>query len=287
MAKTSLEQLGVDSPEVDAAFSGETDEGVQAQEPPQEPPPPDEPPADEPPPAAERPAWLPQNFKTEEDFANSYKSLQNELRQRGNREREYEERMAQLEQQLAAQQQPQQPSYDEDWLSEQYEQNPLAVMQWMAMQAAQGVAANLLPQLQAQAAPQLMAQNEILARTADEEMAARYDDWATMKEQVGDLLTQRPYLLPDEALGSLRTTTDALDTAYKLAKADGLLAQNAQLAEAGVQQADLDRAAKLSAQTLTGASGRPEPVSDTDRELAAMKDALHGQSWSQLRSRAS
>lgn len=281
--RTSLEQLGVDVPELDGELPvGPEDAGApqEPEAPPESEPTPDEPEA----PAAERPAWLPPNFKSEEDFANSYKNLQDELRQRGNREREYQERLGQYEQQLAAQQQgPSQEEYS-DQLAEAYEQNPLAVMQFIAAQTAQGMMAQLQQQQQAAGVPQLQAQNELLARTADQEMASAYSDWEEVKEAVGELLTERPYLLPDDALGSLGRTTQALDAAYKLVKADELIAQQQQFQQAGINQEDLDRASKLRGATLSGANGRPEPVSDADRELAGMKQALHGGSWAQLRS---
>ena len=53
-----------------------------------------------------------------------------------------------------------------------------------------------------------------------------------------------------------------------------LLAEQQQLRERGLSQADVSRVRKLEAQTMEGASGRPDEPSQVDRELAEMKLAL-------------
>ena len=208
-SKTPMEQIGVDLPDP---------------EPTPEPPPQPEP---EQPPAAEagadRPEWLPEKFKTPEALAESYKSLENELRERGQREREYSERMSQLEQQLeqvqSQRQQPQQQFDQQASMLQQFaDELDLArengdtvreaqLLAWQQSQVTQAELARFQAQQQQAYGPRESAQNEALAFNADLAMQQTLgpDVWNDeTKQAVAEMIREDPGLLPDDALGSIQ-----------------------------------------------------------------------------------
>lgn len=272
MAKTPREQIGVDLPEPEPLE-------LQAVEPE---------PAPEP--ADERPQWLPEKYKSPEDLAAAHASAERKIREQGEQlsqmQRQFEEFTAQ---QQYAQQQPDPDAYREQ-LETAWEADPLATMQWLAQQTAAATAQQMNARQAQQLAPQFEAQNEILAANADMLMDRRYDDWSAgeqgerMKDRVAQAISEDPLLLPDAALSSMHELQNRLDIVYTLVKSRDLLAEQQQLRDQGVQQADISRARKLSAATLPGASGRAEQPSPADQQLAEMKASLSG-SYTHLRER--
>lgn len=275
--KTQKEQLGVDDNDPDPgpqiqAVSTEVEEEPVVEAP-----------------VDERPAWLPEKFKSEEDFAKSYGALEEELRQRGNREREMAGRMEQLEAlAMEAQRQPQ--AQADDPMAVYADELALArengdarreaeLHAWLVQQTIGQAFQGNQQRMQAEQAPFMQAQHEMLAVQAKTEMTRRYDDWQEKEDRIAQLLESDPDLLPDSALASYQGTVNALERAYKLVEVEDLRAQMETMREQGVTAADVSRAKKLSTQTLSGSSGRPGEPSEADRHLAEMQGALRGSSW--------
>jgi hypothetical protein len=271
VARTVKEQIGVDLPEYE-------EQEVVAPEAAEEP-------------AAEEPSvpdWVPEKFrKNPEAFASSYASLENELRQRGEREKEMRDELDQL-QAWAAQAQAQ-PQYDQaDPLAAYAAELEAArdngdtlreaqLQSWLNQYSISQALGQQQVWQQQQQAPQLQAQNELLAVQAKETMARRHsDDWDDVEPRIAELLQSDPDLLSERALGSLAGTVGALERAYQLVKAEDWRKQVEDMQQAGISQADLDRARKLQAQTMSGSSGRPDQPSAADALLAEMRQGLEG-----------
>ena len=258
MARTVKEQLGVDLPEME-------EQEVIAPE------------AAEEPAAAEPsvPEWVPEKFRSNpEAFASSYASLENELRLRGEREKEMRTELDQL-QAWAAQAQAQ-PQYDQaDPLAAYAAELEAArdngdtlreaqLQSWLSQYSIQQAFGQQQQWQTQQQEPQAQVVNSLVADRAREMMASRHaGDWTEEVEQrVGELLMNEPDLLADyklspdgpmvKRLDSLDGVVDALERAYQLVKADDWKKQAEQMREAGISQADLDRARKLQAQTMSG-----------------------------------
>jgi hypothetical protein len=282
VAKTAKEQLGVDFPEQPTP-----DVPLHAQQPPDPPDPEDQAPGEE-----ERPEWLPENYKTPEDFAASKKALENELRERGERMREMEERMGQLEQ-LAAQAE-RQPQYQAEDPMAQYAvelsaarengdvEREVQLQQWLQQYSLQQAFEQQGRQQNAQQAPFIEQQHELLAVQAQDEMRRRHDDWEDNKDRIAQMLDSDPDLLTEQAANSYQGIVRSLDRAYRLVKAEDMAAELEELRKQGISAEDLGRARKLAAQTLPGSSGRPGEPSEADKQVAEMKQALHGSSYEHM-----
>lgn len=236
----------------------------------------------------ERPEWLPEQYKTPEDFAKAHKSAQDKIRELGERSSQYEQQLADMQAQMQA------PARDPndvfqavaDEIEAARENGDVArelqLNQWLTQQtigqAFQGFQAQTN-----QPDPNQGIQADMVAAYADDSMAKRYDDWPDVRDKVAETLQTKPYLLPEAHLFDLTKLQESLDTAYQLVKTGQLLEQQQQLHEQGLSQADVNRSRKLSAQTLTGATGRADEVSEADQQLAEMKAALHGGSYAAFR----
>jgi hypothetical protein len=261
--KTAREQLGVDLPEP------EEPQVVVAEAPVEEPTEP------------ERPEWLPENYKTPEDLAAAHRSLQDRLRQeaedRKQREQENAELRAALEQQQQAQQQGQQGDLLDNIAAEiAYARETgdvrreLELNAWLQQQTLQQSLGGMQVAAQQQERPGAEAQDQLIAAHVHDSMQRQFDDWEELKPQVAELLTAEPWRLPDQALDSIPSMQSALASVYEVVKARQLLEQQKELEQRGLGQADLSRARKLEAQTMQGASGRPDEPSQVDREIAEM-----------------
>jgi hypothetical protein len=250
-------------------------------EPPEQPPQPQQQPDPEP----DRPEWLPEKFTSPAEFADSYRSLQEELRTRGEAQKGLEREINDLRELIQnftpqePQQQPgQQAAYQEQLMSA-YEQDPLGTVVFLAGQAAAEQYKQMMSTQQPQLDTQQAMQGEIIAATASRLMEARYPDWSNYEQKVGEAIEANPLLLTDGELTSLDRTAEALDRVYKLVKYDDLVAGNGAPAPPGDQSA----AMKRQAQTMQGAAGRPGPESETDEKIARLIAAHHRSSWSGLR----
>jgi hypothetical protein len=187
------------------------------------------------------------------------------------------------------QQAPEQaPPYTEDeWteqLYEQYAEDPLKVMAYLGQQAALATYQQMMAANQAQQAPQQESNYELTAFTADRMMAEEYPDWDDVKPDIVRALESDPGIMREEDASSLKGIRASLSRAYQIAKYNRLQQQEEQLAQAGLTQAQVDEAMKLQAQTLSGASARPNEPSPNEQKLAQLKQAIKGSSYSAIRS---
>lgn len=239
--------------------------------------------------ASQRPEWLPEKFKTPEDLVRSYGSLENELRTRGEREREMADRMSQLEQ-MAAQAQEQPRAQADD---------PRAVYAAEVQAAIDAGDGQRLAELQewhtqwtlAQAfadrerssdnglEPLRQNQNLLTAAHVKRSVMEEIPEFSQYEAQVGELLQAEPWRMPDEVLDNPAAMAKALVATYEAVKFKDLVEQQRALEEAGVTTADLQRARKLGAQTLSGANGKAEETSAADRQLDEINQALKAKNW--------
>ncbi len=280
--RTAAEQIGVpeldeqeerEQQELQARLEAEQDEAKRAAEaakPPE-------------PPAPEVPEWVPEKFRKDPaKFAEAHRHLEDQLRQRAENERQLEQRLAELEEQA------QRTSSDgdtmfgipRDRIEAAYEENPLETMLWLAEQTNAVSTQRAVGERARADEPGDHLQNELFAKTVDDMMAAEYEDWNDVKPLVGERLAEDPTLMPETAFGSLNQVKRHMSMIYKDIKFDELRNEQQDLRNRGLQQKDLDRARKQEAQTLTGATGRaPEPT-EAEKELAEMRAALAGTSYS-------
>jgi hypothetical protein len=222
--------------------------------------------------ADERPDWLPSNFKSPEDLAKSYAAAQAELTQT---KQQMKDLQAQQEE-ILAQQQAQQSTFQQNDIQAQlYEavasgdpQQELAAMAWLAEQAAQKYAG----QQQAQPAPP---QNnvEVLAFAANQTLAAKYDDWNEISVDVRQMIEQDPDLLRVDGNTPLAQVVQGLERVYKVAKADRVLSQGESVLQ--IEQ-EANRLSKQQAQTITGASQRPQTSTDEEEYWQSVKEQQLG-----------
>ena len=206
-------------------------------------------------PESQRPEWLPENFKSPEDFAASYKESQRKITELAQEKKGLEDAFAGLSQQFeeftASQNQPD-PDLARARLEEAYAMDPLGVM----AQIAQSTAQTILDQQRAQQGQQGIAPEEYSAFVADQTLAQKYgQDWnAETKKKVGELIASDPLYHQDHIWTNPQLATHAYERAYESVRLQELLSGN----EIVQQQMQDTRQMKLNSQSAVGASGRPE-----------------------------
>lgn len=233
----------------------------------------------------ERPEWLPENFKDETAFAESYKELQRTLTTRAQREKELEQQVGHYESLLAAQQNTATPTtqYDPnaDPLIVAYEtamengdyRTALAIQAQVGQAAAQNVVQQALPQVQQQYAQSAEAQAALVADHAWNNLKGRYgDDLEQNRDKIAEVIQAQPWLIPDAAQRDPAVATSAIENVYKIVN-PGAFVQG--------QPVDMT-AAKLAAQGLPGAAGRPPSPDAQKAEWDAIRKAAQndpGRYW--------
>lgn len=273
MAKTPEEQLGVPLPE----------EHIEIPEP-------------EVPPEAvpERPEGLPENYKTLEEFVESKKEIERRFHEEAGRRAEVEQRLQALEEQYA---QPQEPQYSpEDQIAQvadqfgvDYEQAQamIAIADWRSQQILQAQLPQYQQQIQQQFQPYQNVNWELMAAKVDEEMHTRYNDWDDKKNEIAEYMGQHPHVFRSEVFEQgMEPSIQLLDMAYKAVKSQELMGQAEELRQAGVSQADIDRARKMQARTVPGRSGSQEPPDPGDEWLARAQAARASGSYAAQMSQA-
>jgi hypothetical protein len=216
-----------------------------------------------------RPEWLPSNFKSPEDLANSYKSAQAKLTQTeqelASLRSKVDEIAAEREQAKQQQQYSQvQGQLVETWESGDPEQQ-LATMAWLAQEAAKAAVQQYVPP----STPN-PALGELIAAQADNLMRSTYEDYDQLREDIGSIIQQDPRLMQISDNPSVQEVQRGLATAYKIAKANKVLSAAGTVAAV---DAEVARAAKNAAQTITGASQRPATMSPQEEAWEAIKNA--------------
>ena len=235
-------------------------------------------------PEPERPEWLPEKFKDEKEFAESYRNLETEIRTRAETQKEMEARLDGLTQlvenfqpqQQQAQQDPQQMN---EQLMSAFEQDPVGTMIFLANAATDQRMLQYQQQQMPQHAQQQQLQGELIADNASRVLSSRYGDWKEYEGKVGEMIERNPSLLPPELLTSLDQTSDRLDALYKQAKYDDLVQQ----LEAAQNGNGSTTQMKRQAQSLGGNGGKPAQPSDVDVKMDQLLAAAKGASWTAFR----
>ncbi len=220
---------------------------------------------------------LPENFNSWSDVEKSRREVQSAFTRTSQENADLKAKLEQLE---SAQQQQYDPADLEQQLVDQtgIDAETLRTMAWVADQAAANRVRQYQEYQQKEAQRNSEAQYETIANQADQLVAQQHDDWDNYKDKVAEAIMADPDLLPEQAIGTPSKTAIALDRVYKMVKADDVLKQ---VQEKG-EYVDQGRQAKLNAQTLAGAAGRPGTPSDDDEWWSRVQAAAN-QSYSAKR----
>lgn len=221
---------------------------------------------------AERPSWLPDNFKSPEDFADAYKEAQRKITEQGQQlsavEQNYEELAGQLEQFQA---EAQTPRVDPQTATQQFEdwymESPAQATAWLIQQSQQNLLGQIDQKLQSVQNPTLERQGLLEAEYITANLANKFDDFEQYQAKTAELIQNNPHWVPADL--PLIQKIDAVEAAYKIAKYEDLQSQSAQATDLAQQ---LERE-KLAAQTATGAGGNPMPQSLAETEWARIRSA--------------
>jgi len=230
----------------------------------------------------ERPEWLPANFDSAEALAQSYKELQGRFTQESQARSALEDNYAELagsfeelKAALTAQPAQQQNPYDQSsYLAEQLGVEPeyINAAALIAQNAAQLAVQQATQNLQPQQKQQFEAARDIAVELASNALQAKYPDWDEKVDTIRDILEKNPNLVSDEDILSPARLAGRFESVYKQVKYDELM--NGSTNDSGqVDFAALQAKMKLNGQTATGASGRPDPVTDEKAAWDAIKNA--------------
>lgn len=221
----------------------------------------------------ERPEWLPENFKTPEDMARSYREAQDKIREQGvqlNAQNESLQTFAQQLELLATQQNhaPQaDPSQVTNHWAEMYESDPLGTIVLLNQQLNEQNVQAIRQEISQLAGSQRELTQEQIGVNAAATMKERYADWNALRDEVAAELENNPVFADESPVwNSLVGATAAFDQAYrnvKLAKA----------AEGGYTTVFTARDMKLQAQGLSGAGGRPAPEDEQKESWDRIRNA--------------
>src|SRR6185312_258561 len=209
-------------------------------------------------------------YKSAEELEKAYKSLESKLGQLGEEKASYEAQLEDLygrvqQMEAGAQRAAYDPTTDPTILA--YER----AMEEGDNKAALAIQAGLMQSIATQSAPKQQAENptdyETWAYVAEQTAAQTVgsDEWAKYKERVAEEASGENFDGLSAAQAGQR-----LARIYKMVKADDVLNTQQTLAE---QQAEADREAKLAAQSMSGASGRPPQPTKDEAAVAAIKQA--------------
>lgn len=231
----------------------------------------------------QRPEWLPDKFESEEAFAKSYSELERKLSQVGEERSALETQLEDLYgrvQQMEATAGTPQAAYDPS-------QDPMLLAYEQAMEngdyrAALAIQVGLNQAAVAQAVqgmkqPEPERDYESWAFVAEQTAVAAVggaDEWAKYKERVAEEAASENF----DGL-SAQQAGAKLARIYKMVKADDVLENHQTVAE---QQAEAERLAKIQAQTMTGASGRPPQPTRDEAAAAAIVKAARENSYEAL-----
>lgn len=227
----------------------------------------------------EVPDWIPEKFRTApEKFGEAYTNLERELTQRGQRERELQQQIEHYEGLLATAQQPAQQQYDPSAdplvvaYEAAYEQGDtramLALQAQLASQVANQAVQNALPQVAQQYQQSSEAQAGLVAEMAWNNLTSRYGDGLEQhRDQIYQAIQDQPWLIPDAAARDPQTAARAIENVYKMVNPAAFVTGTTP---------DMT-AAKLAAQGLPGAAGRPPSPDAAKAEWDAIKKAAENE----------
>lgn len=235
--------------------------------------------------APERPEWLPENFKSPEEFAVAYKESQNKIREQGEQQKRLEAQLGQLSEVVENfRETPQQPPGTDEAirarLQESFDNDPIGTVAYLAQQYANAALEERAQQWQQQSNPEMAARaerdNQLLAMMVDQRLGETIDDWDNYRDKVGEAIVRDQTLIPEEVLNNPEATVSAIHRVYQFVKANDILEQagNGNFAQ---QQM------KRSAQSMTGSGVRAPESTPSDDKMDALKAAIQGVSYSAWR----
>lgn len=204
----------------------------------------------------ERPDWLPEKFKSEQELVESYTQLENRLREQGTQIGELEQTIEKLvESEFDAPQEQQGPQLDPLTLMDQYEEalingdarTAMAIQIGLAQAAARDAIGPLAERLNIE--PNTNVQDRMFAKLAEEATREKIGpDYEEIRKDVAQVLSENPHLMPDT------------DDPAEVANAIALVADAVRHQKGTGQSSDEDTQRKLAARTLRGRSsgGTPE-----------------------------
>ena len=101
-------------------------------------------------------------------------------------------------------------------------------------------------------------------------MRASYDDYDDLRGDIANVIQSNPALMQISDSPSVQEVQRGLATAYQIAKAQKVLSAAGTVREV---EAEVARATKNAAQTITGASQRPATMSPQEEAWEAIKSA--------------
>lgn len=200
---------------------------------------------------------MPDKFKDEQSFAQSYTELERKLTELAETNKQLEGMYVEaVEAFQAPQQQAQQQDASNYWRN-LYDEDPFQATALLVQQSNAQLLQQLAQQTQQANEPSQVAQGEIVAQLAINHLSNVHNDFSAYEDRIKETIEQNPYLLPESAYQSPTNMANALEVAYKMVKAEDVLSGNVQT----VDQTN----AKLAAQSLSGAGNRT-PTPDQQAE---------------------
>ncbi len=211
-------------------------------------------------------------YKSLEEAEKAYKEAERKIHEQGQKLSEMDEQLESLTELAASlqqhpQQAPQQTGNPLEDLVAQYEQaaemgdvrTQLAINAQIGALAAQSAIQQAFQQQQPQWQQLQQSQTELVALQATNQLRSAYQDWEQYEDRVAQTIEKNPtFTAALQAASTPAAFAAVLDTAYKAAKFEDLAAAQTQQ-----QQSE---AAKLAAQTVTGAG--PARISSPDADKA-------------------
>lgn len=225
----------------------------------------------------ERPEWLPENFKSPEDLAASYKEAERKIHELAAKAKEADtlaeqnrqwQEWAQQQEHTARQQNTGDPrqQFMEVW--DDPDRQPELVLH-MAQQLA-----DLQQQVQQgqQRGPDPVL-TEVTAELAFNKARAEHPDWDDYHDQIAEIVQQNPHILGNAEQTTPTQFAKGLDLAYSIAKGQALANAGGQAVNDAAEAA---RLAKQQAQTMSGQSARPATQSPDEEYWARVRAAASG-----------
>jgi hypothetical protein len=233
--------------------------------------------------AESRPEWLPENFKSGEDFARSYQELQRKLTEQGNALAQLQQQYAEPEPQYQPEQAPTPPGYGQDDLANAYGEaieagdynRAMQINAYISAQAAQMAMAPYIQQQQQALQPIQQAQSQQNAELAVQLVAREIPDFNEYKDRVGEYIQQRPGLLNALDPSNPYQASEVLKDAYNLVRAQEWQAQQ----QAQAHQAVTADQAKRAAQTISGSSAPAPGLDPNEAKTEELVRAYRGTSY--------
>lgn len=206
----------------------------------------------------QRPEWLPDNFKSPEDLASSYKELERKLGELGTKASRVEEleakaaRADEWEQWYERQQQEQRSGDPREKFLEVWEdpdRQPELVLHLAERLAA---AEQRLEQVGKKGPDP--ATTELAAEYAETRMRQTHADWDTYRDQISEVVRENPRILGLTEQSTPAQLAQGLDAVYWMVKGRASATDQGQAASNAAEAA---RIALEQAQTMTGGSARP------------------------------